>query len=299
MAEPEHESIAFELLRPRLFGIAYRMTASVADAEDLCQDAWMRWQRVDPDTVENPEAYLVSVVTRLSIDRLRSAAHRRENYVGPYLPEPLVEPMGGLGGDRLSDPADAAVLADSLTSAFLVLLDELTAPERAVLVLHDVFAYPFDEVASAVNSTPSAVRQLASRARKKLDVRPGASHPASDEVQLRTLGDLAAAIGSGDIDVLMAVLAPDIVQLSDGGAARRAARRPVLGPDRVARLWINLAKRIEPTRTIEIVQVNGSPGMYFTEHGRPFMVVSIRLNPDGLVDRIHAQLNPEKLRHLA
>jgi len=290
---------AFEALRPRLHGIAYRMTASVADAEDLCQDTWLRWQSVDLSSVDNPEAYLVSVITRLSIDRLRSAAHRRENYVGPYLPEPMVERTGDGRAASPTDPGDAAVLADSLTYAFLVLMDELTAPERAVLLLHDVFSYQFDEVAAAVDSTPAAVRQLASRARKKLDGRASAAPPTSADAHREALINLAMAVASGDIESVMAVLAPDVVQLDDGGPARRAARRPIVGPDRVARMWVNLAKRVEPTRTMEVVQVNGTLGLYFTEHGEPYMVVSVRLNADGLVDRIHAQLNPEKLRHLA
>ncbi len=290
---------AFEALQPRLHGIAYRMTASVADAEDLCQETWLRWQAVDVTTVNNAEAYLVSVVTRLSIDRLRSAAHRRENYIGPYLPEPIVErtDTGAIGAP--TDPGDAVVLADSLTYAFLVLMDELTAPERAVLLLHDVFSYQFDEVAAAVDSTSAAVRQLASRARKKLAGRTTTEPPTSAATHREALINLAMAVASGDIESVMAVLAPDVVQLDDGGAQRRAARRPIIGPDRVARMWVNLAKRIEPTRTMEVVQVNGALGLYFTEHGEPYMVVSVRLNADGLVDRIHAQLNPEKLRHLA
>ena len=150
------EIAAFEELRPRLFGIAYRMTGSVADAEDVCQEAWLRWRAVDPAAVTTPEAYLVRTVTNLAIDRLRSAQHRRETYVGPYLPEPL------LADD---DPAAAAELSDSLTLAFLVLLDELSPVERAVLLLHDVFGYEFDDVAAAVGRSSTACRQIASRTR--------------------------------------------------------------------------------------------------------------------------------------
>ncbi len=153
----------FEALRPRLFGIAYRMTGSVGDAEDACQDAWLRWQRVDRGAVDNAEAYLVRVVTHLALDRLQSAQRRRESYVGPYLPEPLIADTTAV------QPEAAAELTDSLTFAFLVLLDELTPRERAVLLLHDVFGYPFDEIAPMIDLTPAACRQLASRTRRKLD----------------------------------------------------------------------------------------------------------------------------------
>ena len=164
MTAPDRRTETFEALRPRLFGIAYRMTGSVGDAEDACQDAWLRWQTVDTARVENPEAYLVRTVTRLAIDRLKSAQHRRETYVGPYLPEPLV-----VDDDTDSQPESAAELADSLTLAFLVLLDELSPVERAVLLLHDVFAYSFEEIAGMVDLSAAACRQLASRTRRKLD----------------------------------------------------------------------------------------------------------------------------------
>ena len=154
----------FEEHRDRLFAVAYRMTGSVADADDLCQEAWLRWSEVELATVRQPEAFLVSTMTRLSIDRLRSATHRREIYVGPYLPEPLMtEPSAE------SDPERAAELADSLTYAFLVLMDELAPAERAVFLLHDVFGYPFNEIGDAVDRSPDAVRQMASRTRRKLD----------------------------------------------------------------------------------------------------------------------------------
>ena len=168
----------FESLRPRLFGIAYRMTGSVADAEDLCQEAWVRWDALDVETVREPEAYLVRTVANLSIDRLRSAQRRREAYVGPSLPEPLVEQIAGTGIPPVG-PERAAELADSLTLAFLVLLDELTPVERAVLLLHDVFGYSFDEVGGAVDRAPDACRQIASRTRRKLEQRSRSRRSAS------------------------------------------------------------------------------------------------------------------------
>jgi RNA polymerase sigma-70 factor (ECF subfamily) len=282
----------FEALRPRLFGIAYRMTGSVGDAEDACQDAWLRWQRVDRATVDNPEAYLVRVVTRLSLDRLHSAQRRREAYVGPYLPEPLV------ADDDTGQPESAAELADSLTFAFLVLLDELTPRERAVLLLHDVFGYPFDEIAPMLDLSPAACRQLASRTRRKLDhERDGLRRP--DEAREQELiGQLMATIASGDVDAVMRLLAPDVVLLSDGGPSRHAARRPIVGPDRVARLVVSLARRLSARATAHLVHVNGEPGVLFTADGEPDLTLSFVFTPDGRVRRLFSQLNPDKLRHV-
>jgi RNA polymerase sigma-70 factor (ECF subfamily) len=283
----------FEALRPRLFGVAYRMTGSVVDAEDVCQEAWLRWRAADRSAVTTPEAYLVRTVTNLAIDRLRSAQHRREQYVGPYLPEPLVN-------DDRSDPAAAAELSDSLTLAFLVMLDELTPIERAVLLLHDVFGYGFDEVAAAVGRSPDACRQLASRTRKKLDHERADPRRPDVEHEQRMVEQLLASTASGDIEGLMALLAPDVVQLGDGGPDRHAARRPVVGRDRVARFLSILLKRMmgfgAETR---VANVNGGIGLVFVIDGRPESVMSFSFGPDGRVNRIYNQLNPEKLKHLA
>jgi len=283
----------FEALRPRLFGIAYRMTGSVGDAEDACQDAWLRWQRVDRDAVENPEAFLVRVVTRLALDRLGSAQRRRETYVGPYLPEPIVD------DDRAGHPEAAAELADSLTFAFLVLLDELTPKERAVLLLHDVFGYPFDEIGPMLDLSTAASRQLASRTRRKLDHERDALRRPDEAREQELIGNLLATISSGDIEAVMRLLAPDVVLLSDGGPHRHAARRPVLGPDRVARLVVNLAERLLASTEARMVRVNGEPGVLFLDFdGEPDNVLTFAFAPDGRVRRLYGQLNPEKLRHL-
>jgi RNA polymerase sigma-70 factor (ECF subfamily) len=282
----------FEALRPRLFGIAYRMTGSVSDAEDACQDAWLRWQRVDRDTVDNPEAYLVRIVTRLALDRLQSAQRRRETYVGPYLPEPLI------ADDEAAQPEVAAELADSLTFAFLVLLDELAPKERAVLLLHDVFGYPFDEIGPMVDLSATACRQLASRTRRKLDRERDSLRRPDEAREQELITNLLTTIASGDIDAVMALLAPDVVLLSDAGAQRHAARRPVVGADRVARLVVNLAKRLLETNEVRMVQVNGEPGLLFFVDGGPDNVLTFTFTDDGKVRRFYSQLNPEKLRHL-
>lgn len=292
----------FARLRPRLRDVGYRMTGSLSDADDLCQDAWLRWSQVDRATVEEPEAYLVTTVTRLAIDRARSAARRREAYVGPFLPEPLVGPeapgaVGAVGVGGAADPADAAALADSLTYAFLVMLDALGPQERAVLLLHDVFGYPFEEIAAMLDRSPAAVRQTASRARRKIE-RDRPPPVRQDRAALQaTLTRLLVGLAAGDVEAVMAELAPDVVSTHDGGPHRRAARRPVVGPERVARLWINLASRVEG-RTIAFATVNGQPGIVATHDGAPEMAFTGELDESGRLRRIWCQLNPEKLTSL-
>ena len=297
-ADLDAATATFEALRTRLEGIAYRMTGSVSDAEDLCQEAWLRWSGVDQAEVENPEAFLVVTISRLAIDRQRSSARRRETYVGPYLPEPIVgaPTLGGSTGGGL-DPADQAELADSLTYAFLVVLDQLTPVERAVLLLHDVFRYPFDQVATAVDRSPAAVRQIASRSRRKVADGPRPLPRVGDQQVFETLGGLLAGIASGDVEAVMGYLAPDVVELSDGGALRRAARRPVVGADRVARVLVNLAKR-NTHLSIRFVEVNARPGMLFSDGDEPFMVMTADIDEHGRIVRLFSQLNPEKLTHL-
>jgi RNA polymerase sigma-70 factor (ECF subfamily) len=290
---PPDPDAEFSQLRDRLFGIGYRMTGSVADAEDLCQEAWLRWQRADRATVSNPEAYLVSVVTRLAIDGFRSARTRREQYVGPYLPEPIIE--GDLVG---SQPEPTAELADSLTFAFLVMLDELGPQERAVLLLREVFGYDYDEVAQATGKSADACRQILSRTRRKLDTHRVDLQRASSEHEQRMIGDLVVAMMSGDIPGVMALLSPDVVEMDDGGPNRHAGRRPVVGPHRVSRLIVNIAKRVEPNMTFEFVRVNATPGLLIRVDGRPDMVFMVEFAPDGRIRRLFSQLNPDKLTHL-
>lgn len=327
----------FERLRPKLEAIAYRMTGSVADAQDVAQDTWIRWSGagrsgvgrsdvdpsdvdrsdVDRSDVEDAEAYLVRIATRLSLDRLRSAARRRETYVGPYLPEPVVGEVGGQpvavasspeGSIDSGSPEERALLADSLTYSFLVLLDQLAPIERAVLLLHDVFGYPFEQIAEAVDRSPSAVRQVASRTRRRIaEARPGwdpdggtvagGSGSSRGDVPPETLLRLVVAVGTGDVSELMDVLAPDVVTLSDGGPLQRAARRPVVGSDRVARLlvWLN-NRALEMALVSRMVEVNGRPGMAMHHpDGRPYVVITGEVDPDGRVSRLFLQLNPDKL----
>jgi RNA polymerase sigma-70 factor, ECF subfamily len=285
-----NDTEVFEQLRPRLFGVAYRMTGSVADADDICQDAWLRWRSTDTTTIDNPEAYLVRVVTHQAIDHARALHRKRETYIGPYLPEPLITPTADY-------PLEVAELADSLTFAFLVMLDTLDPIERAVILLHDVFGYTFDEVGCAMNRTSAACRKTASRARRTLRAQPAPTTRASDQ-HVRALRSFVAATVAGDINALIALLAPDIVQLDDTGGTRPAARRPVVGAERVARLMINLTRRLAPNTRAETVLVNTNLGLLLRTNGRPDLVLAFEFEFDDRIARIWVQANPEKLTHL-
>jgi RNA polymerase sigma-70 factor (ECF subfamily) len=276
----------FERERPRLIGLAYRMLGTVTDAEDVVQDAWLRWQTIGVDQLERPEAWLTTVTTRVALDHLRSTRRRRETYVGPWLPEPLVSPAG---------PEDAAVLADSLRLGFLTVLDQLTPVERAVFLLADVFAVPFADIAATVDKSEVACRQIASRARRRLR-QPAPTH---DPDANRAITDaLLAALAVGDVDKVLERLAPDVVCVSDGGAARRAARRPVVGAPRVARLLINLAHRYTGDIEVRTASVNGDAGAVIVIGGEVDVVAAFEIR-DHRVVAIRLVRNPDKLAHVA
>jgi RNA polymerase sigma-70 factor (ECF subfamily) len=272
--------------RPRLLALAYRLLGTMTDAEDVVQDAWLRWEASSAD-VERPAAWLTTVVTRLAIDRLRSAQHQRETYVGPWLPEPVTDGPG---------PAESAELADSLTLGFLTMLERLTPIERAVFLLADVFDEPFNDIAAIVGKSPAACRQIASRARRR--VRDPIRH-----VDTGTAAgpDVAAAFVratvSGDVDALLGLLAPDVVMVSDGGAERHAARRPVRGASRVARLLTNIARRFPAGVDLSMPLVNGEPGIVLSFAGQPFLVMALEIH-DGRVHALRTVLNPHKLGHV-
>lgn len=280
------ESDQFEAERDRLFGLAYRMLGSVADADDIVQEAWLRFE---PSTgIENPGGFLTTVTTRLCIDRLRSAQQRRETYVGPWLAEPLLTDL---------DPAHLVVLDESVRLGFLHVLDELSAVERAVFLLHDVFDVSYADVAAMVDRTEANCRQIARRARDRVRAERPWSDPAPVLQTHETEQLLAAflvALASGDTGQLGDMLAGDVVLISDGGANRRAARHPILGRDRVARFVTTLASRMSSGATLELVEVNGVPGLMLVADGAPVMVVEVEF-ADGRVVRVHAMLNPDKL----
>lgn len=276
---------AVEEHRPLLFSIAYRMLGRASEAEDAVQETFLRWSEAEQDTIENPKAWLVTVLSRHCIDRLRSAREQREAYVGPWLPEPL------LTDDQ--DPADEAALGDSLTFAFLVVLESLSPAERAVFLLHDVFAFTFEEVAAIVDRSPAACRQLASRARQHLrERRPRyESDPATrKEVTRRFL----EATAGGDLDALLELLAPDAVGLSDGGGVVSAARRPIVGADRVARFLLGLIRQQPEYLDGQPATINGDLGVVLERNGEPDTALTVDV-ADGKVTAVYIVRNPHKL----
>jgi RNA polymerase sigma-70 factor, ECF subfamily len=287
-------SEAYETLRPLMFSIAYRMLGSVSEAEDVVQDAFVRYQRAVDEGVEieSPKAFLSTVVTRLAIDELRSARVRREKYVGEWLPEPLV------ADDGEDDPAAQAEEADSLSMAFLLLLERLSPVERAVFLLHDVFGYDYEEVASIVGKSEGNCRQLALRARAHIE----AEKPRFEATRQQR-EDLAArffdAVGEGDVDGLVELLAADVVVYGDGGGKAPQWAAPIVGADRVARLFAGLGRQLRAAGvTLEARRVNGQPGaVSFDPQGRLINVWSLDI-VDGAVQTIRSVINPDKLQHL-
>jgi RNA polymerase sigma-70 factor (ECF subfamily) len=284
----------FETLRPLLFSIAYRMLGSVSDAEDIVQETFLRHRRasVEGQEVESPKAFLSAVVTRLSIDQLRSARQRRESYVGEWLPEPLLTDEDAL------DPAAHAEQADTLSMAFLLLLERLSPVERAVFLLHDVFAYGYDEIAAIVGKSEGNCRQLALRARRHVEEqkpRFEASRRKRDELAARFF----AAVGDGDLDGLVELLAADVVVYGDSGGKAPSCPQPIVGADRVSRLLVGLGRQIQELGlTVRAHQINGQPGaIVFDASGHLTNVFSIDIS-EGVVQTVRSVINPDKLRHL-
>ena len=277
----------FEEQRPALTGLAYRLLGSYADAEDVVQEAWVRW--ASATGVDNPAAWLRTVVTRLCLDELRSARVRRESYVGPWLPEPVQTADGALG------PLDTAELRDSLSLGFLLLLERLSPSERAVFVLRQAFALPFDEIGAAVGKSAAACRQLHGRAAAKLDP----DLPAPQRSGRKELLDrLLLAVATADLPGLTALLADDAVLVSDGGGVVSAARRPVVGADRVARFLIGIGGRVPAGATMEEQEVNGLPCLVVRTGGEVTQVFSFDVAGDR-VRGLQIVSNPGKLSHLA
>ncbi|WP_243060004.1 RNA polymerase sigma-70 factor [Nocardioides sp. SR21] len=272
----------FVLHRNLLFTVAYEMLGSAADAEDVLQEAWLRWVDVDRVQVRDERAYLVRIVTRLSLNRMRTNARRRETYVGPWLPEPLL---------TTPDVAEDVELADSVSLAMLTVLETLGPTERAVFVLREVFAFEYDEIAAAVDKTPAAVRQIAHRARSHVAERKPRSETTATQYE-RVLKQFMHAASTGDVQGLMDVLAPDVVLVSDGGGVKKAALHPILGSDKVARFLAGAS--VDVPVTLEIAYVNGAPGIHILVDGNVETVVSAVLE-DGLITGLYAVRNPEKL----
>lgn len=281
---------AFASARPLLFSIAYRMLGSVMDAEDLVQDAFIKWQKAPDADIRAPQAYLATIVTRLAIDQLRSARTKRETYVGPWLPEPFVT-------EHAPDPSGPVELAESLSMAFLVMLERLSPLERAIFVLHEAFDFEFPDIARIVGKTETNCRQILLRARKRLG-KTEARFQADPAAAERLLERFAAATRDGDMDAMVAVLADDITLWADGGGkAKGAARRPVRGRTRVARYLLGARRRFPPGGVIRRSRINGQPGFIVYASGRPLVAVIYDIRGDR-IHNIYSVSNPEKLAKL-
>ena len=279
--------------RGLIFTIAYDVTGVVADAEDIVQDTYLRWRAVDR-TVANPRAYLARIATRQALNAVRSAARRREDYPGEWLPEPL--PTGGHAPGGSLDPEAAAVTAAEVSTAMLVVLQTLSGPERAAFILHDVFGFGYPEIAETLDSGQPAVRQLVHRARERVGT--GAPRTLPDPAEHRAaVGRFLEATLTGQLQALLDVLAPDVVLHSDGGGKASAAVRPVVGPEKVARLMLGLAAKYAAGAVVEFVELNGLPAVAFREDGSITTVFQLSL-ADGKVSGVYAMRNPDKLVHL-
>lgn len=288
----ETREALFASTRPLLFSVAYRMLGSVMDAEDLVQDAYLRWQEAPETDLRSPRAYLVTIVTRLAINHLRSARTRRETYVGPWLPEPLVT-------DHAADPSGSVELAESLSMAFLVLLERLSPVERAVFLLHEVFDFEYAEIARIVDKTEANCRQLLARARKHVGS-PKARFEADPARAAHLVQRFNDAATRGDLDGLLALLAEDITFWADGGGkVPGGARKPVRGAMRVAKVIARGAQRFRPEgAVIRLTKINGQPGVIAYLNDRALGAVVLDIRHDR-IHAIYAVANPEKLKHLS
>ena len=273
----------FETVRPRLFGIAYRMLGSAAEAEDVVQDAWVRWQTTDRTGIRSPIAFLSTMTTRLALNVATSSRVRRETYIGPWLPEPVISD---------GDPALGAENGEALETGMLLLMERLTPTERAVYLLHEAFDYSYGEIAGIIETTEANARQLARRAREHL--REHRSREVTAEQKNRLLRSFLDAARSGDLTRLHALLTDDIVFYSDGGGVVSAARRPVEGRDHVGRFLLGVMSKFPADGSVEFAAVNGSDGIVVRRGGEPYIVGTIHAGDDG-IDRIFFVMNPEKL----
>jgi len=274
---------AFLAVRPQLFGIAYRMLGSVAEAEDVVQDAWLRWQGTDRDQVRNPAAFLTTVTTRLAINAATSARARRETYVGPWLPEPV---------DTSDDPALGAERAEALELATLLLMERLTPVERAVYVLREAFGYPHARIAEILDLTEANARQLARRARDRLGTREAVPVDAGEHRRL--LDELVAAAHEGDLARFERYLADDVVARPDGGGRVHASRVELVGMARVSLFLDNVWRKYWDAGTVRAVEANGLPAVVVDLDGAPFALLALDV-ADGRVEHVYVQVNPDKL----
>jgi RNA polymerase sigma-70 factor, ECF subfamily len=288
VSQPAAEQLATEFaqLRPYLLRVAYSHLGSLSEAEDLVQEAWIRLERSDRTEIRNLRAWLTTVVSRLALDALTSARSRRESYVGPWLPEPLVQ-----ADPNAVDPADQLDLDESVSMALLVVLESLSPAERSAFLLHDVFGYSFNEVAEIVGRTPAATRQLATRGRHAVQARRP-RYPAGAEEQREVVAAFQAATQDGDVGSLIELLDPAVTFRSDGGGVVNAARTVFIGADRVARIFTAMAGHFGEQFRMRPIVVNGAPGLLIDTDQPSVIAFSI---DDGRISEIDVVRNPEKL----
>lgn len=278
----------FEEHRPALERLAYRMLGSLADADDVLQEAYLRWSRADRTHVAAPRAYLLSLVTRLCLDQWRTVAARKEGYIGPWLPEPVVED---------DDPAARQETADAVSLAFLVVLESLGPEERAAYLLRRVFDYDYEEIARVLDKTSVACRQLVSRAEARIHAQRPRFEPAPDEAARLTQAFLAACV-TGDLEGMLQLLAPDAVAISDGGGKVAAALAPIEGADRVARFFLGITKKRPPNAEFRSVRVNGLPGILVVDEGQVLNILTLDVNA-GRIAACFVIRNPDKLKRVS
>ncbi len=287
MSQASDATAAFVAHRNLLFTVAYEMLGSAADAEDVLQETWLRWAEVPLDEVRDVRAYLVRITTRLALNRIRTLSRRRESYVGPWLPEPLL---------TAPDVAEDVELADSLSTAMLLVLETLGPTERAVFVLREVFDLPYDEIAAAVDKTPAAVRQIAHRARNHVDARR--PREVVGEAQRQAVTErFMSAVATGDLQSLMDVLAPDVVLITDGGGVKQAALRPIHGVDKVLRFLVAVMALAPGEPSAQRTTVNGGVGIRLMVNDELDTIATMRVE-NGLVTGLYLVRNPDKLRRV-
>jgi len=284
MSDPENH-------RRLLFHIAYRMLGRVADAEDMVQETMLRWHRADTSEIREPQAWLTTTITRLCIDQLRLARRQREEYVGIWLPEPLLEDMPG-------DPSDDSALADSLGIAFMMMLEDLAPVDRAVFLLREAFGHDYDSIAVIVGKSVASCRQIVSRAKARFDKAPDRTPTATEEAE-RLVREFVQATQTGELAELISMLTDDAVLYSDGGGKVRAALLPILGPDRIARMFIGLRRfHTDGPPPARFVRINGSPGVLVRGSDGNLSAMTFALD-GGKVKAVYVIRNPDKLAGVA
>lgn len=278
----------FNFHRGQLFGIAYRMLGSVAEADDMVQETWLRWQKQDEAEIRSPKSWLISTITRLCIDQLRSARRTREEYYGVWLPEPLVE-------SPAPTPQDAAVRADSLTMAFMLMLETLSPAQRAVFLLREVFDYEFADIAAIVGRTEANCRQILRRAKAQFNAAPPEAPP-SDRAR-RVVARFVEATASGELGDLIALLTEEATLYSDGGGRVPAAGKPVRGARKISRFLVGIRPYRPADTILRFISINGRPGVLMSSGGQVYSAISFELDRNR-VRNIYIVRNPDKLRHV-